>query len=149
MVRNRQTHQCCYVQGADVELGINATVKLTLVTLCVSAQAKLLCQPSQCIFPRLRSRAVASYELVCSVLLIERTNRHHQCFRHIFRSCLEKPKMINTHTLTSDYVSNWTDTSLFPFTLKTSNKSLTCLKMSSWLALLLFLRWKKTSQTKT
>jgi len=98
------THQSHYVQGANVELGINATVTLTLLTLYVSAMAELLCQPPQCIFPWLRLLGVASYELVWSVLLIERTNSHHQCFRHIFRSCLAKIKMVDVQTLTSDYV---------------------------------------------
>lgn len=72
--------------------------------------------------------AVAPYDLVWSVLVIERTNRQNQCFRHIFRPHLATPRMANIHTLTSDYVSNWTDTSLFPLTFKPSKKSLTRLK---------------------
>lgn len=129
-VRNPQTHQHHYVQGANVELGINATVKLTLVTLCASS-GQVAVPNITVYFPWLGSLAVASSELVWSVLLIERTNRNHQCFRHNFKSCLVKPKMVNIHTLTSDYVSNWADTSLFPFTLKSSNKSLTSFKWAA------------------
>lgn len=48
--------------------------------------------------------AVAPYDLVWFVLLIERRSRHNQCFRHIFRSLLATPRMVNIHTLTSYYV---------------------------------------------